>query len=265
MSDTTRTLLPRGPSYHRALKQAQEWVRAGGDRLSEAINLLLTLRRNYGHVQAIGQELVLALLQAGRQREAIEQLDGLEHQFSRELDEETLSRRGRCYKDAADESLAANDLIDAEMWYRQALDRYEAACSARPSHYPWINKTTTLLLLASVAAARGKPEEAAELRRRMEEEAARLLAGRDGWPKTLSDDNIWHLATAAEAYLLLRRWPDAEQAYRRAFAEPNMQPFHRETAGKQARRILAAWRRLGSPEPAGYPIDELFGPPAGFH
>ncbi len=250
------------PSYHRPLETAREGVRAGGNRLSEAIDQLRALREQYGHVQAIGHELVLALLQAGRQHEAMDQLDALDQQFSLELDEETLSRRGRCYKEAADAALAANDLIQAEQWYRRALDRYEAAFALRHGHYPGINLATTLLLLAVVVSARGRLEESATLQRRIEKEALQLLADRPRWPVTYSDDNIWHLATTAEAYLLLRQWGPAAEAYRQAFAERNVQPFHRESAGKQARRILAAWRRLGEEPPApGFPLKELFDSP----
>jgi len=194
----------------------------------------------------------------------MEQLDALEKQFTDELDEETLCRRARYYKEAADAARAANDQVQAELWYRKALDRYEAAVAVRPGHYPGINLATTLLLLAGVVLARGRAEESATLRQRMEGAAHQLLADRPRWPATLSDDNIWHQATAAEAYLLLRQWSEAVEAYRKAFAERNAQPFHRETAGRQARRILDAWQRLGEGPPApGFPLDELFGPPAG--
>jgi len=59
-----KLLSPAGlwPSYHRPLELARDGVRSGGRRLAEAIDQLFALRRRYGHVQAIGQELVLALL-----------------------------------------------------------------------------------------------------------------------------------------------------------------------------------------------------------
>ncbi len=85
---------------------------------------------------------------------------------------------------------------------------------------------------------------------------------RNEWPKTLTDDNIWHLLTLGEVYLLLRQWSDAERAYRRAFAESKVQPFHCETAGRQARRIRDAWRRLrGEGDAAEFPLETLFTPP----
>jgi hypothetical protein len=98
----------------------------------------------------------------------------------------------------------------------------------------------------------------------MAQQAHKLLARRheNKWLRSLDDDNIWHLATEAEVYLLLEQWSEAADTYRRAFAEPKVTPFHRETAGRQARRILDAWRRLGGEPPApGFPLDSLFPPP----
>ncbi len=147
------------PSYHPPLELARQWVRAGGEQRQEAVNLLQRLRERYKPVLAIGQELVFALLQEGRQADAEAQLDELDHQFA-ELDEETLCRRGRCRKEAAGAALAANDLSHTEAQYRLALHCYGQAYELRHSHYPGINKATILLLLAAVTLARqagGKP------------------------------------------------------------------------------------------------------------
>ncbi len=262
MNDTRKVLEQAYPSYHRPLEIAREWVRAGGTQLAEGISVLQGLRKRHCYALVIGQELVFALLQAGRQPEAVKELDDLERQFT-EVDEETLCRRGRCYKEAAEAAWKANDLVAAEELYRRALACYSQAYEREHGHYSGINKATVLLMLAAVARERGKAEESGAFQRQAEAQAHELLARRDKWQKKFSDDNIWHLATAAEAHLLIRQWAEAEQAYRRALAEPNVTPFHRETTGKQARRILDAVRRIGvEPGALGFLL-ELFAPASG--
>jgi len=264
MNNAEEILKRPSPSYYQPLELARKWVRTGGAQRQEAVKLLQGLRARYQHVLAIGQELVFALLQENRQADAEAELDELDHQFP-ELDEETLCRRGRCRKEAADTALAANDLSHAEAQYRLALDCYGQAYELRHSHYPGINKATILLLLAGVTLARGKPEECRDFQSQADTLARDLLARyeRNEWPTTFDDDNIWHLLTLSEVYLLLRQWSDAQRAYRRAFAESNVQPFHRETAGRQARRIRDTWRRLnGESDASEFPLEALFAPPS---
>jgi tetratricopeptide (TPR) repeat protein len=237
-------------------------VRSGGELRREAVVVLQELRKRYRSVLAIGHELVFALQEEGRNAEAVAELDALDRQFV-EVDEETLCRRGRCAKDAADVALKAKDLVQAEELYRRALACYAAAYTLPGTHYSGINKATVLLLLAGVVQARDRPEEGCGLAEQARLQADDLLAWHARWPRKYDDDNIWHAATLGEVYLLRREWQEAERAYRRALAEPNVKPFHRETTGRQARRIIEAWRRLhGESDAAEFPLDTLFAPPA---
>jgi serine/threonine protein kinase/tetratricopeptide (TPR) repeat protein len=108
----------------------------------------------------------------------------------------------------------------------------------------------------------GKNEERSlDYLRRAEAVADDVLARRDHWPKDFADDNIWHPATAGEAYLLKRNWQQAASHYAAALGAANAQPFHRQSISKQARRILEALALLEvrPPPPFDNP-DTLFGP-----
>jgi hypothetical protein len=80
------------PSYHKPLETARVWLRDGTHK-NDALELLAGLRSRYGHVLAIGNELVLALLENNRSTEAIAELGRLDRQFQ-EVDEETRCRWG---------------------------------------------------------------------------------------------------------------------------------------------------------------------------
>lgn len=64
-----------------------------------------------------------------------------------------------------------------------------------------------------------------------------------------------------EAHLLKRNWPEAASAYATALGAANVQPFHRQSIGNQARRILEALalRVVRRESPFDNP-DALFGP-----
>lgn len=249
----------RYPSYHKPYQDARAWLREGGERKADALALLTQLREEYPHVLVIGNELVLALLENDCHEKGLEELSRLEREF-REVDEETRCRWGRVYKQEGDRAWQAGDRVRAESRYCQALEQYEFGYGLRQGHYPGINKATMLLLLAAVARQRGEGARSVAYLRRAEETAEDVLARRDAWPRDLPDDNIWHPATVGEANLLRRRWADAAGQYRAALGEPNVQPFHRQSIGKQARRILDAWASLDVRPDATFDPDALFGP-----
>ncbi|MBI1917938.1 MAG: hypothetical protein HYS12_24860 [Planctomycetes bacterium] len=259
MSGAEEVMRRRYPSYHMPFEIARSWLREGGPRQADALDLLTRLRQRYAHVLAIGNELVLALMENGRPAEALAELARLERQFP-EVDEETRCRWGRVYKQEGDRAWHAGDLISAEGRYHQALEQYDIGYGLRQGHYPGINRATLLLLLAALARQRNEDVRSIDYLRRAEAVADDVLARRDHWSKDLPDDNIWHPATAGEASLLKRRWADAAGQYRAALAEPGVQPFHRHTIGKQARRILRAWSLLDVQPDAPFDADALFGP-----
>jgi hypothetical protein len=248
----------RYPSYHKPFEVARGWLREGGPRRADALALLAALRQKYPYVLAVGNELVLALLENDRHADALAELARLGQQFP-EVDEETRCRWGRVYKQEGDRAWQSGDLVNAENRFLQALEQYDLGYALRQGHYPGINKATLLLLLAAVARQRHEGERSLAYLRRAEEAADDVLARRGAWPHDLPDDNVWHPATAGEAYLLKRRWADAAAQYTAALTAPGVQPFHRASVGTQARRILRAWDRL-EVRPDAFDPDTLFGP-----
>jgi hypothetical protein len=131
----------------------------------------------------------------------------------------------------------------------------------RHGHYPGINQATLLLLLAALARQRKEDTRSLNYLRQAEAAADDVLARRAHWPKDFPDDNIWHPATAGEANLLKRNWPEAASQYGAALGAANVRPFHRQSIGKHARRILDALAFLDvRPEPPFDNPDALFGP-----
>jgi tetratricopeptide (TPR) repeat protein len=246
------------PSYHKPFSIAQAWLREGGSRRGDALALLTLLRRQYGHVLAIANELVLALLESDRSDEALAELGRVKQQFS-EVDEETRCRWGRIYKQAGDRARQAADLVAAEEHYRQALTQYDQGFGIRQGHYPGINKATMLLLLAALARQRRSDERSVDYLRQATAMADTVLARREWWTSDLPDDNIWHEATLGEAELLKQNWGEAVRHYEAALRPANVQPFHRQSIGKQARRILDAWAQLGVRPERAADLERLFG------
>jgi tetratricopeptide (TPR) repeat protein len=255
------------PSYHKPLEIASAWLREGGARRADALELLRVLRQRYPHALAAGNELVLALIENGCDGEALDELRRMARRFPL-VNEETRGRWGRLYKNMGDCARKAGDLVRAEERYRQALEQYRRGYDLRQGHYPGINAATMLLLLAALAGQRQENARSAEYLRQSEAAADGVLARRADWPRDLSDDNVWHPATAGEAALLKRRWPEAASQYRAALGEANVQPFHREKVRAQAQRILDAWALLGvEPERPFESLDVLLGqaPPPAAH
>jgi hypothetical protein len=255
------------PSYHTQMEIGREWARAGQPKVAESVLLLEQLRQRYPHIVALGHELVFALLQENKRDEAFDVLNQLAGRFP-EPDEETLCRWGRWYKEAGDAVFDANP-AQAELDYLKARDFYDRAYVLRQGHYPGINRAALQVLQAAASRKLGRHEESRERLAEAEELARALLQRRGVWPHDQSDDNIWHAATAGEAYLLMREWPQAAAAYQEALRQPNLRPMHRESMRAQVRRILTALARLGlKPEPPFDDVNTLFplpdtgGPPS---
>ncbi len=258
MAQTAGQLLKRfSIGYDTLLERARRW-RIGDDNglKKEAIELLQGLRQRFPLSLEIGQELVLALLDAGLRDQAERQLGEL-RSLVRNPNEELLSRLGRLFKDDGDwlnpylpaelkrrsegEGRQAN-AEQADRSYLLSQNYYDQAYQVRRGHYPGINKATLLLLRASLAWALGERQRAGDLRESAAQLARELLDQRRHWTSDQPDDpTVWHPATAAEAYLLLGEWHHAGELYR---AIPRS-AGHRGTIGKQILRILASLDVLG--------------------
>lgn len=264
MTLTSDVLQRPYPSYHKPLEIARAWLRDGTNK-SHALELLTGLRSKYTHVLAIGNELVLALLENNYHAEAMTELGRLDRQFQ-EVDEETRCRWGSLYKREGDHAWKGrdSDLVTAENRFLQAMEEYKRGYALRHGHYPGINQATVLLFLAALARQRKEIARSQDYLRQAEAVADDVLARRGkgkGWPTDFPDDNIWHPATAGEAHLLKRNWSEAASQYAAALRTANVQPFHRQSIGKQARRILEALMLLDvHPEPPFDNPDDFFGP-----
>lgn len=248
-------------SYHRLLRIAQKWIRAGNDaEKREAVALLNELRRAYPHALAIGQELGLALMECGRHDEAEQVLHELEGQFPN-LDEETLCRAGRLYKEYGDRhTVAPADLNTAAAYYRSAIAKYDAAYQIRLGHYPGINKAALLHLLGTLDPATAQEERSAGFRRQSETVARELLARREQWPHDQPEDlTVWHPATEAEARLLLQEWQRAAALYRQVQQASGLTAHAIKSMRGQVERILHGFRNLGIAEMGPFSdLDALF-------
>jgi hypothetical protein len=244
----------RFPSYHKLLEHAKALTRSVADgSCDRAVELLEGLLRRYPHVLAIGQELVLALEECRRHDRAEQVLRQLEAEFL-SLDEETLCRWGRLFKERGD-AYARLPWSDpgglppdpdlAERSYRMALEKYDQAYRVRSGHYPGINTATLLLVLGALRPLAPGAAPGVEVVR-SQERARELLAGRGTWKPELPDDlTVWHPATAGEAHLLLREWAEAADQYGKALRSRDLTPRARASIRRQIERILMGFRNLG--------------------
>jgi hypothetical protein len=258
-------------SYHRPLAWAHQWLSSGDpERKQAAVELLRGLYRRYEHAVAVGQELVLALMEGGpeAQAEAEATLQGIDARFAK-LDEELLCRWGRFYKDHGDRYLGLPWLVatvppnpeEARPYYLRSLEKYEEAYRIRSGHYPGINTATLQFLLGTLVrpagTASGPP--AVELAK-AQDLARRLIEGRDQWSESFpTDRTVWHPATAAEAHLLLQEWDQAAREYRVAVENSRNAPRDIESMGRQAFRILMGWSTVGAALPQPFAqLESLF-------
>ena len=123
-----------------------------------SVTLLEGLMKRYPHVLAIGQELVLALLECKDDERAEAVLGQLDRRFTN-MDEETLCRWGRLFKDQGDAYVRLlwsdpdgrpADPEMARVFYKKSIERYDQAYRIRSGHYPGINKATLLLILGTL-------------------------------------------------------------------------------------------------------------------
>jgi tetratricopeptide (TPR) repeat protein len=249
------------PSYHKPLEIARTWLR-DGEHKADALELLKKLRSMYTHVLTIGNELVLALMENKRPADAMTELGKLDRQFQ-EVDEETRCRWGSLYKREGNRAWQEGDLVTAENRFLKALEEYKRGYALRHGHYPGINLATLLLFLAALARKSKEDLRSLDYLRQAEAAADDVLVRSKPWPKDFPDDNVWHLATVGEAHLLKRNWAEAASHYAAALGTANAQPFHRQSIGEQARRILGALALLElHPEAPFDNPDAFFGPPS---
>jgi len=288
--DEVRTILARRtPSYREPLLVAWKWNRGGNRADHERAHVLLTeLSRRYPHALHVWYELAFGLVRLGRRDAALGVLEHVGDEFRGLLDEDTLCLWGRCYKDAADESLARGlradqpageataALADADRLYAVAAARYEQAFDLGKNWFPGINLATLWLIRSGLALWLG-PQEAEgsagrrddwggrseALLRSARDLAGELLRQADGWQERLADDRVWTRATRAEAELIRGNWAESAKLYREALEQPHVRPHHRDSVRRQVGRVLTGYRLLGV-EPGG-PFadpDALFAPPA---
>src|SRR5262245_57128044 len=89
-------------SYRVPLRFAREWNRSNDvEKLAAAQELLAVLTKRYPHALAVWYEFAFGLVKLGRRMDALHLLENtIGLQFKANLDEDTLSLWGRCYKDA---------------------------------------------------------------------------------------------------------------------------------------------------------------------
>jgi hypothetical protein len=242
----------RLPSYHKQLDLAKQLARSQQtEQLQAGILVLEELHDRFPQVLLIGQELVLAYMEGGLPPKAEHLLFKLEQRFQN-LDEETLCRWGRLFKDQGDRHVELpwpdqdKAVLDSDLavsLYRRSLEKYDQAYQDRQGHYPGINKATLLLIVGSLKPRQAdpRPREIADA----EQLAGELLRNRTRWPRDYAeDDTVWHPATAGEAHLIRQEWPLAEMQYRAALASSMLTPHARRAMLRQVERILMCFRKL---------------------
>ncbi len=140
---------------------------------------------------------------------------------------ETLGLLGRTFKDEGFAHLAAG-LSPDEAW-EQSARAYGKAFAAHEDYFTGINTATMAFL-------HGGEIEVEKLVWKVDALAAEALR--------VSGDH-WALATRGEVSLLTRRWGDAEKFYRQAAEGLAERSVDLASMGRQARRLLAAWKRRG--------------------
>lgn len=227
------------PGYQGPLKEVSSWLRRDRKALPAVIRVLEHLRREHRYSIKVAQELVLAYLLQGARSEAESVLVQLVDEYP-SLDEETHCRLGRLYREIGDDYLKAELLTGSErrfasQQYEKAWLQYDQGFGLRGSHYPGINRAALFLLRAWSAVTDSERQAFLE---QVRQEAQRLLAEPRSWKPHLPDDNIWLLASRAEAQLLLSQWDEAIKLYRKALAQVNCTSFYRESMGGEVRRLL---------------------------
>jgi tetratricopeptide (TPR) repeat protein len=144
-------------------------------------------------------------------------------------DSETLGLLGRTWKDEGFSLLGAEISPDA-MWERSA-EAYGRAFAMHEDYFTGINAATMAFL-------HGDMEEVGRLAGKVDQLAAEALV--------VDGEDHWALATRGEVALLTGRWADAEKFYQQAAARVVARSADLASMGRQARRVLAAWKRSGA-------------------
>jgi class 3 adenylate cyclase len=167
------------------------------------------------------QLLALALARSGASRAAIPLLETLRAEGH--TDEETLGLLARVYKDLAADGASP---VERRRYLESAHTYYAEAHRLSGGIWTGINAATTALLL-------GRRDDAAALAREVRDRCLRAEADD---PTRASD--YWHLATLAEARLILGGWLEAEPAYVRAAAAGRARPADTASTRRNARLII---------------------------
>lgn len=169
------------------------------------------------------QLLALALARTGASSAAIPLLEALRAEGH--SDEETIGLLARSYKDLwAQGGTAAERQDHLARAYQYYAEGYRLSAGI----WTGINAATMALLM-------GRKDEAAEIARVVRD---RCLQDEAGDPARATD--YWHLATLAEAWLILRAMPEAEAAYVRAVESGRHRPADTASTRRNARLIIRA-------------------------
>jgi Adenylate and Guanylate cyclase catalytic domain/MAP3K TRAFs-binding domain len=206
----------------------QDWRRRGERLLASgapiaAYDVLADGLAAYPGDTRLRQLLALALARSGATAAAIDLLEQLHGEGDQ--GEETLGLLASAHKDLWSRADAPDErrrhLESAHSYYTEAHRHSGGAWSG-------INAATTALLL-------GRRADAEAIARNVR---AQCLSAEGADPLRGSD--YWHLATIAEATLILRDWPAAEAAYARAIATGGARPADVASTRRNARLIIEA-------------------------
>ena len=167
------------------------------------------------------QLLALALARSGASAAAVPLLEALRAEGH--ADEETIGLLARTYKDLwAQGGTAAERRENLTRAYNYYAEGYQRSAGI----WTGINAATMALLM-------GRKDEAAEIARAVRD---RCLQDEAADPSKATD--YWHLATVAEAWLILRDMPHAEAAYVRAVECGAHRPADTASTRRNARLII---------------------------
>ena len=169
------------------------------------------------------QLLALALARTGASGAAIPLLEALRAEGH--ADEETIGLLARSYKALWAEGGTA---AERQANLARAYDYYAEAYRLSAGIWTGINAATMSLLM-------GRRDEASEIARGVRD---RCLQDEAADAKKAED--YWHLATLAEAWLILRDMPQAEAAYVRAVESGRHRPADKASTRRNARLIIRA-------------------------
>jgi class 3 adenylate cyclase/tetratricopeptide (TPR) repeat protein len=169
------------------------------------------------------QLLALALARTGASGAAIPLLEALRAEGH--ADEETIGLLARSYKALWAEGGTA---AERQANLARAYDYYAEAYRLSAGIWTGINAATMSLLM-------GRRDEASEIARGVRDRCLQ-----DEAADTKKAEDYWHLATLAEAWLILRDMPQAEAAYVRAVESGRHRPADKASTRRNARLIVRA-------------------------